>query len=204
MNKNIFFFYGEVNTSVADPGCLSLIPDPNFFHSAFEFFDPRSASKNISILTQKFVSKLSEISSGLFTPDLDPYFLPIPDPGSRGQKGTWSRIRNTGKYLCRNGLNCCISVYVEFTAVVRRQKEILKKLVERKQAEIRKVHPGLTCFRWEAIKSGSGPIRNWCRIRKCPLCLVLVRWLLIPFLSETSGKYCRLILVPRDVFLVSM
>jgi short-subunit dehydrogenase involved in D-alanine esterification of teichoic acids len=39
-------------------------------------------------------------------------------------------------------------VYVEFTAVVRRQKEILKKLVERKQAEIRKVHPGLTCFRY--------------------------------------------------------
>jgi len=38
-------------------------------------------------------------------------------------------------------------VYVEFTAVVRRQKEILKKLVERKQAEIRKVHPGLTCFK---------------------------------------------------------
>ncbi|XP_023347844.1 histone acetyltransferase KAT2B [Eurytemora carolleeae] len=38
-------------------------------------------------------------------------------------------------------------VYVEFTAVVRRQKEILKKLVERKQAEIRKVHSGLTCFR---------------------------------------------------------
>ena len=38
-------------------------------------------------------------------------------------------------------------VYVQFTAVVRRQKEILKMLVERKQAEIRKVHPGLTCFR---------------------------------------------------------
>jgi hypothetical protein len=28
-------------------------------------------------------------------PDLD--FLPIPDPGSRGQKGTGSRIRNTAK-----------------------------------------------------------------------------------------------------------
>ena len=38
-------------------------------------------------------------------------------------------------------------VYVEFTAVVRRQKEILKKLIEKKQAEIRKVHPGLTCFK---------------------------------------------------------
>lgn len=38
-------------------------------------------------------------------------------------------------------------VYVEFTAVVRKQKEILKKLVERRQAEIRRVHPGLTCFK---------------------------------------------------------
>jgi len=38
-------------------------------------------------------------------------------------------------------------VYVEFTAVVRRQKEILKKLVEKKQEQIRQVHPGLTCFR---------------------------------------------------------
>jgi histone acetyltransferase len=38
-------------------------------------------------------------------------------------------------------------VYTEFTAVVRKQKEILKKLIERKQNQIRKVHPGLTCFR---------------------------------------------------------
>jgi len=38
-------------------------------------------------------------------------------------------------------------VYVEFTAVVRRQKEILKKLVERRQDQIRQVHPGLTCFK---------------------------------------------------------
>jgi len=38
-------------------------------------------------------------------------------------------------------------VYIEFTAVVRKQKEILKKLVERKQEQIRQVHPGLTCFK---------------------------------------------------------
>ena len=35
-------------------------------------------------------------------------------------------------------------VYVEFTAVVRKQKEILKKLVERKQEQIRQV--GSTYF----------------------------------------------------------
>jgi hypothetical protein len=35
---------------------------------------------------------------GLLTPDPDPDFLPIPDLGSRGQKGAGSRIRirNTG------------------------------------------------------------------------------------------------------------
>jgi hypothetical protein len=31
----------------------------------------------------------------MFIPDPDLEFLPIPDPGSRGQKGTGSRIRNT-------------------------------------------------------------------------------------------------------------
>ncbi len=45
--------------------------------------DPVSASKNLSTLTQKIVSKLSEIWSGFFIPDPDPDFLPsrIPDPG---------------------------------------------------------------------------------------------------------------------------
>jgi hypothetical protein len=58
----------------------------------------KSASKNLNILTQKMVSKLPEIWSGLFIPDSDPDILPIPDPGSRGQKGTGSRIQicNTG------------------------------------------------------------------------------------------------------------
>jgi hypothetical protein len=39
---------------VADPGCFSRIPEPKFFH-------PGSASKNLCILTQKMVFKLSEI-----------------------------------------------------------------------------------------------------------------------------------------------
>jgi hypothetical protein len=56
--------------SVADPGCLSRIPDPNFFHPGSRIQgqkgpDPvsgsASASKNLSILTQKIVSKFSEI-----------------------------------------------------------------------------------------------------------------------------------------------
>ncbi len=43
-------------------------------------------------------------------------------------------------------------VYTEFSAVVRKQKEILKKLIEKKQNQIRKIHPGLTCFRDGSVK----------------------------------------------------
>ncbi|XP_018019022.1 histone acetyltransferase KAT2A [Hyalella azteca] len=43
-------------------------------------------------------------------------------------------------------------VYTEFTAVIRRQKEIIKKLIEQKQSEIRCVHKGLKCF-GEGVKS---------------------------------------------------
>ncbi len=63
--------------SVADPGCFRVFPIP----------DPGSASKNLSILsaTQKIVSKLSKIWSGLLILDPDPDFFT--HPGSRGQKG---------------------------------------------------------------------------------------------------------------------
>ncbi len=57
--------------------CGSRIPDPNF---SIPYFG--SASKNLSILTQEMVSKLSEMWFGLFIPDPDPDFLPMPDPGS--------------------------------------------------------------------------------------------------------------------------
>ncbi len=57
--------------------------------SGFEFFRPGSASKNLSILNP-IVTKLSEIWSGMFIPDPDLDFLPIPDLG--GQKDTESRI----------------------------------------------------------------------------------------------------------------
>ncbi len=41
----------------------------------------------------KNCSKLSKIWSGMVIPDPDLDFWPIPDPGSRGQKGTGSRIQ---------------------------------------------------------------------------------------------------------------
>jgi hypothetical protein len=74
LKSNVFGCFGatflEVN-SVADPGCLPRIPNPNFFH-------PGSRIR-IEELTRKY----------------DPGFF-ILDPGSRGQKGNGSRIRNTG------------------------------------------------------------------------------------------------------------
>jgi hypothetical protein len=84
--------------SVADPGCLSRIRffpsrilDPNFSIPV-----PGSAYKNLSILTPKNGFYALGNMIGLFIPDPDPNFT---HPGSRGQKGTGSRIwiRNTGK-----------------------------------------------------------------------------------------------------------
>jgi hypothetical protein len=83
--------------SVSDPGCLSRIrifsiPDPNFFH-------PGSESRNLSIVAQKIVSKLRKYDPGCSSRIR---ILIFTHPGSRGQKGTRSRIRirNTVLFLC--------------------------------------------------------------------------------------------------------
>ncbi len=88
---------------IPDPGSdffPSRIPDPNCLH-------PGSSSKNLSILTpkksKKMVSKLEKIWSGLFIPDPGSWcwLSPIPDPGSRGQKGTQSRIPDPDPQHCK-------------------------------------------------------------------------------------------------------
>jgi hypothetical protein len=65
-------------SSVADPGCLSRIPDPTFFHPGSRIRtvsipDPGSSSKNLSILTPKNSKKM--VSKPFFKPvkssDLD-------------------------------------------------------------------------------------------------------------------------------------
>lgn len=38
-------------------------------------------------------------------------------------------------------------VYTQFTSVIRRQKEIVKKLIDMRQKDLRKIHPGLTLFK---------------------------------------------------------
>ncbi len=89
--------------SVADPGCLSRIPDPTFFHPGSRIRtvsipDPGSSSKNLSILTPKkgkkwfLSSKKYDPGCSSRIPDPDADFLPsriqgskrypIPDPGS--------------------------------------------------------------------------------------------------------------------------
>jgi hypothetical protein len=71
----------------------SRIADPNFFHPGsrmcikeFKYFNP----KKWFLRSRKYDPGYS---SRIWIPDTDPDFLPIPDPGSRGQNGTGSRIR---------------------------------------------------------------------------------------------------------------
>ncbi len=73
---------GGVKYSGADLECLSWIrifsiPDP---WSGVKKVPGSAPKKNLSILSHKIVSKLSEIWSGMFSLDLDLDFLPIPDP----------------------------------------------------------------------------------------------------------------------------
>jgi histone acetyltransferase len=37
--------------------------------------------------------------------------------------------------------------YVEFSLVLRNQREVIKKLIEKRQQDLNKCYPGLTCFR---------------------------------------------------------
>ncbi len=77
-------------------GSGMFIPDPECFPSQIRIFsipDHGSASKNLRNFTQ---FKFSEIWSGLFIPDPHPDFFT--HPGSRGQKGTGSRIRYTAGF----------------------------------------------------------------------------------------------------------
>jgi hypothetical protein len=60
-------------------------------------FDPGALSKNFRILTQKSIYKLSEIWSGLFIPDPDPDFSPIP---SRIQGSKRHRIPDPDPQHC--------------------------------------------------------------------------------------------------------
>ncbi len=100
-----FFF------SVADPGCFSRISDPNFFIPDPNFYHPgsRISIKEFKYFNHKkwFLSSRKYdpgCSSRIRIPDPDPDFLPIPDPRSRGQKGTGYRIRICNIVFCTTHL----------------------------------------------------------------------------------------------------
>ncbi len=73
------------------------IPDQYFFH-------PRSASKNLTILTQKWFLRPQKYDDypGSWIQYPDPDFLPIPDPGVKKAPDprSWIRIRNTVLVIC--------------------------------------------------------------------------------------------------------
>ncbi len=77
-------------------GSKDVYPGSEFLPSRI----PDSASKNLSILTKKIVSKLLKIWSGLFIPDPDPNFLPIPVPRSRIQGSERHRIPDPDPQHC--------------------------------------------------------------------------------------------------------
>jgi hypothetical protein len=108
--------------SVADPGCLSRIPDPKTATKERGIPDPKTATKErgknyfsfavlkkkiwanfqriIELFTQKIVTKLSKI--WVWDPGSGIWIKPIPDPGSRGQKGIGSRILDPDPQHCQN------------------------------------------------------------------------------------------------------
>jgi hypothetical protein len=101
----VFKFFPSQVLDLGSKFFPSQIPDPGSAFFPSWILDPWSSSKNLSILTQKMVSKLSEIWSGFFIPDTDPgswlFIHPrsqswIPDPGSSVQKGTGSQITDPG------------------------------------------------------------------------------------------------------------
>ncbi len=81
----IIWFYETTNVHGYGQccGCWKFIPDHGSWKRIFSITDPGTASKNLSILTQKIVCKLSEIWSGLFFADPDPDFYPSRIQGSK-------------------------------------------------------------------------------------------------------------------------
>ncbi len=89
-------------TSVADPGLLSRIPDPTFFHTGsrirtVSIADPGSSSKNLSILTPK-KQKNWFLSSKKYDPGCSSRIrmLTFSHPGSRIQGLKRHRIPDPG------------------------------------------------------------------------------------------------------------
>jgi hypothetical protein len=92
------------NCSVADPGC-SRIPD--VVSKKIPDFGSGSASKSLSILKQKIVSKLSEYDPGCSSRIRNLIFYPsrIPDPG----------VKKAPDPDLMRGLNCFLGIVANHT-----------------------------------------------------------------------------------------
>ncbi len=110
-----------------------MIPYPNFFYPRSEFFPSRILDPQQEFKSFNPQKKCSKIWFGLFIPDPDPEFLPIPDPGSRGQKGTGSRIRirNTGPERTSTGYRFFIFYFdLEFLKRVQSSEPLNIKMLQ--------------------------------------------------------------------------
>ncbi len=86
-DKKCFLVKKQKECSVADPGCLYRIQDPNF---SILVPDPGSKRSRLRIrikafLTQTTAFKLSDKWSGMFILDPGSGFFPLPDPGPKKQ-----------------------------------------------------------------------------------------------------------------------
>jgi len=88
-----------------------------------------------------FLTYADEFAIGYFKKQGFSKDIKLPRPAYQGYIKNYERAT-----LMHCELNARI-VYTEFTAVLRKQKEIVKKLIHQRQQEIQKVHPGLTCFK---------------------------------------------------------
>ncbi len=85
------------HNSVANPGCLSRIPDLEIFHPTSRIRNTE-LTKHFRIFNPKISIKLSEIWSKRCIPEsrIRIFFIPYPDPGAK--KSARSRIRNTHQH----------------------------------------------------------------------------------------------------------
>ncbi len=88
------------SVSVADPGCLSGVPDPTFFHPGSEFFPSRIRIKEFRYFKPKkwfLSSRKYDAGCSFRIPNPDPGFLSVPDPGVKKapDHGFWIRVHNT-------------------------------------------------------------------------------------------------------------
>ncbi len=110
------------------------IPDPNFFHPGSRFL-----IKEFKYFNPKIVSKLSEISSGLLIPDLDPNFLPIPDPGviKAPDPVSWTLLHRYLRRMVRSLTSALMSLPAAYPLVKRMDTRHSVSVTSRRTGRVR-------------------------------------------------------------------